>query len=224
MTQPVSWHKSASKIRNSLSLVVVLARLMVLLLPPIICAVRYHPHTAVARLVCKLMARTSRALVPARVSLRRRQSLHVLYRDSSIGGVTTPPLFCSVPPPPPLAKAQTQHKTCRQNKNMYACNPQKQSWPVSYLTAQEGVVVGGGNPLLVPGLAEELGGSVLGLILGKVEAEGLEGDGLGDRLGRSGGGRTGGGEGGGRSGEGEDEALREGSHFCLLYKSDCWDC
>ena len=105
---------------------------------------------------------------------------------------------------------------------MHACNPpKKQSRPVSYLTVQEGVVVGGGNPLLVPGLAEELGRGVLGLVLGKVEAEGLEGDRLGDRLGRSGGGRTGGGEGGGRGGEGEDEALREGSHFCLLYKSDC---
>ena len=90
-----------------------------------------------------------------------------------------------------------------------------------YLTVQEGVVVGGGDPLLVPGLAEELGRGVLGLILGKVEAEGLEGDGLGDGgLGRPGGDGAGGGEGGGRGGEGEDEALREGSHF-LYYKSDC---
>ena len=104
---------------------------------------------------------------------------------------------------------------------MHAIPPKKQSRPVSYLTVQEGVVVGGGNPLLVPGLAEELGRGVLGLVLGKVEAEGLEGDRLGDRLGRSGGGRTGGGEGGGRGGEGEDEALREGGHFCLLYKNDC---
>ena len=104
---------------------------------------------------------------------------------------------------------------------MHAIPPKQQIWAVSYLTVQEGVVVGGGDPLLVPGLAEELGRGVLGLILGKVKAEGLEGDGLGDRLGRSGGGRAGGGEGGGRSGEGKDEALREGSHFCLLYKNDC---
>ena len=72
--------------------------------------------------------------------------------------------------------------------------------------------------MLVPGLAEELGGSVLGLVLGKVEAEGLEGDRLGDGgLGRSGRDGTGGGEGGGRGGEGEDEALREGSHFDFVY-------
>ena len=95
---------------------------------------------------------------------------------------------------------------------MHAIPKKKQSWIVSYLTVQEGVVVGGGNPLLVPGLTEKLRGGVLGLILGKVEAEGLEGDGLGDGRGRSGGGRAGGGEGGGRGGEGEDEALREGSH------------
>ena len=86
----------------------------------------------------------------------------------------------------------------------------------SYLTVQEGVIVLFTNPLLVPGLAEELGRGVLGLVLGKVEAEGLEGDGLGDGRGRSGGGRAGGGEGGGRSGEGEDEALREGSHGFLI--------
>ena len=72
------------------------------------------------------------------------------------------------------------------------------------------------NPLLVPGLAEELGRGVLGLVLGKVEAEGLEGDGLGDGRGRSGAGRAGGREGGGRGGEGKDEALREGSHCFLI--------
>jgi hypothetical protein len=83
---------------------------------------------------------------------------------------------------------------------------------LAYLTVQEGVVVGGGNPLLVPGLTEKLRGGVLGLILGKVEAEGLEGDGLGDGLGRSGGCGPGGSEGGGRSGKGQDEALRERGH------------
>lgn len=92
-----------------------------------------------------------------------------------------------------------------------------------YLTVEEGVVLSLSDPLLVPGLAEELLGSVLGLVLGEVKAEGLERNSLGNGDGRAGGDGARRGEGYPSGNGGNEQDVGQGSHgFGRLTVAESW--